>query len=103
MKEEKLEKEKVAIRNQIATLYGNLNNYQRDIKRFKDRVVKSEQRRKKEEKEIEEIGDVGQSVNKLIKQSIVETYELVKNNKKASTIKMYVCSAENYLKKTKRI
>ena len=101
--EEELDNEKQAVKKKIASLYTDLDAYQKTLRKERCRLIKSEKHRQKEEREVAQLQDVSQAVTKLIKESIVESYELVKNNKRASTIKMYVCSAENYLKKTKRI
>lgn len=98
-----LQQEKLFLKGKVANFYHEIENQQREVRREKASLELEEDNRQKQAKENKQLFDIDLGVNKLIKDSILETYDLVRNNKRASTIKIYVCSATNYLKKNKRI
>jgi hypothetical protein len=95
--------EKLFFKSRVADFYHEIEKQQKQVRSEKRNLELEEENQRKQDKEDQQLFDVDQGVNKLIKDSILETYDLVRNNKRASTIKMYVCSATNYLKKNKRI
>ncbi len=101
--EKALEEEKTRVRSRISSLYSRLNRFQQGLARDKDYLNDKHEEHVEEMAEVLGWGDMNLSVNRLIKDAIVETYDMVKKNKKANTLKMFVCSAKNYLKKTKKI
>lgn len=92
-----------AVRFQVSSIYKMLNRRQRVVNRDRDLVANMEREFEEEVNDIIYDDDMNQSVNRLIKRAIVDTYDSVRKNKKANTLKMFVCSAKNYLKKTKKI
>ena len=101
--EQALEEEKTKVRGKISQLYSRLNRFQKGLSKDKEYLNRKHEEHVEEMEEVLGWRDMNLSVNQLIKDSIVETYDMVKKNKKANTLKMFVCSAKNYLKKTKKI
>lgn len=95
--------EKLYFKRKIASFYHEITKEQKEVRKQKQQIDIEEDEYQKQEKLDIQTHNVDMGVNMLIKDSILETYDLVRHNKRASTIKMYVCSATNYLKKNKRI
>jgi hypothetical protein len=94
---------KHVLKSKISTIYADLNRCQSSIVHDRTKIDKRESELDREQKDAKESLDNNIGVNRLIKQSIVETYNTVKNSKRATSIKMQASSASKYLKKTKNI
>lgn len=100
---EEIADQKLYLKSKVATIYSDLNLCQDSLNQERNKITKRQLELDQEQRDAKNLLDTNNGVNRLIKRSIVETYNLVKNNSRATSIKLQVCSASKYLKKTNRI
>lgn len=95
--------EKKMFKSKIAGFYVMLNKFQSRLKKDNQKIDSDLVAKQNFLKQLSSAHDNSSALHKLVKDSIAETYDEVKNNSRASTIKRYVCSAKSYFKNAKKV
>lgn len=95
--------DKMIFKRQIAGFYSMLNKFQGRLRRDNQRIDNDLVAKQNFLQQLSSAQDKSYALHKLVKDSIAETYDEVKNNPRASTIKRYVCSAKSYFKNAKKV